>query len=264
MKNAITAREAEVHFQFDIFVPSIADEPFHQFQSIAGWINVNSKAQSKTTGTVHVSTDAYLLSLPSLLGQTLDASEYRGKTVLLELEMQCNEDDALGEAGAFVWASRQEQPNANPFPGRSTRQHGSPYVGHRVLVAKTKAANGSSSWSDSLKTERRVQRNALSADAPSRIVTVPFAVPIDADHVSFGSYSKNSEIRVSKVRFQMTDSTASPTSLQGVNDATEDMPYNVLVVPGYTIRKSPTELNFEQSVPKPAEFAARPSGSESR
>jgi len=80
----ITATDSEVHFQLDVFVPSIADEPMNTFHSMASWININ--------------------------------------------------------AGAFS--------------GRTPRQKGSPYTGHRVLHANTVAANGSSSWSDSFNAER--------------------------------------------------------------------------------------------------------------
>ena len=260
----ITARESEVLFQFDIFIPSLADGPIKAFHTVAGWVNVNADAQCQAIGSVTVRPASNSLSLPCLLGQTLDAAEYRGKTVLLELEMQCNEEAAC-QAGAFVWASRQEQATTDAYSGRMPRQHGSPYVGHRVLAAKTMAANGSSSWSESLKAERCLHLTALSAEAPSRVLTVPFEVPNDAQHLSFGCYSKNSEIRVSNVRFQVNENVASQNVSQGsVKDATEDVPYNVMVVPGYAIRRSPIELNFEQSVPKSVEFAARQGGNEVR
>jgi len=261
----INARDSEVHFQFDIFIPSLAHEPINEFHSLAGWININAGAQCKTAGSITVRPEwGFSTTLPSLFGQTLDSSEYRGKTVLLDLDVQCNNESAR-EAGAFIWASRKEQSPLDAFSGRTPRQKGSPYTGHRVLTAKTVAANGSSSWSDSFKSERLLQGHVLSADAPSRTVTVVLNVPIDAEHVSFGCYSKNSEIRVSKVRFQVTESMPAQTGLQGrIKDATEDIPFNVMVVPGCAIRKSPTELNFEQSFPKTIESAARTSGTESR
>ncbi len=258
----ITARESEVYFQFDIFIPSFADGPIRANHSVAGWINVNSDSQCKAVNSVTVRPESYFSSQPSLIGQTLDASDYRGKTVMLQLEIQCNEEAAC-EAGAFVWASRQEHGTSVAYSERTPRQQGSPYTGHRVLTAKTMAANGSSTWSESLKAERRLHLTTLSADAPSRILMVPLQVPSDAEHVSFGCYSKNSEIRVSKVRFEVKESISIQAVSQGdVMDATEHVPYNVLVVPGYAIRKSPVELNFEQSAPKAVEFAARQNESE--
>ena len=126
------------------------------------------------------------------------------------------------------------------------------------------AANGSSSWSDALKAERRLQGNELAAEAPIRKLSVPLDVPIDAEHLSFGCYSKNSDFRVSKVRFEVINRTALQTEAAGIKDATDEIPYNVMVVPGYTIRKSPIGLDFEQSDSKPVEVATRPSDTDSR
>jgi beta-lactamase regulating signal transducer with metallopeptidase domain len=260
----IAANGSEVLFQFDIFVPSLADGPMSGFRSTAGWVNINSTPKCETLGAVTVRPDFNLFSTPGLFGQTLDASEYRGKTVLLELAMQCN-DDAGSQVGAFVWASRQEKQTLDAYSGRLPRQRGSPYVGHRVLAAKSIAANGSSAWSDAFNAKKRPEGNALLPDAPNRTLTIPFTVPNDAEHLSFGCYSKNSEIRVSNMKFQVVDGVGNQSVATGiVKDATEDVPYNVLVMPGYTIRKSPAELNFEQSVPKSVEVAERPASNEKR
>ena len=260
----IAAVRSEVQFQFDIFIPSLADGPMSEFRSTAGWANINSSAKCEAVGAVTVRPELSLWSTPGLFGQTLDASEYRGKTVLLELAMQCNEE-AASQAGAFVWASCQEQPTLAAYSSRLPRQQGSPYVGHRVLAAKSTAANGSSAWSDAFNAKQRFEDIALLPDAPSRTLTVPFTVPNDAEHLSFGCYSKNSEIRISNLKFQVVDGVSNQTIATGfVKDATEDVPYNVLLVPGYTIRKSPVELNFEQSFPKSVEVAGRPAGNESR
>jgi len=91
----------------------------------------------------------------------------------------------------------------------------------------------------------------LSADAPSRTITVVLNVPQEAEHLSFGCYSKNSEFRVSKVQFQVIDNVGTQDALQStIKDATEAVPYNVMVVPSYKIRKSPIEINFEKFIPK--------------
>ncbi len=260
----ITAKGSEVLFQFDIFIPSLGDESMASFHSKAGWIKINVDATCDTTDAVKVRPAMGFSTPPSLMGQTLDASEYRGKDVLLELEMQCNQD-AASEAGAFVWASRQEPLQAEANSGRLPRQSGSPYVGHRVLAAKSVAADGSAAWTESLKSERRMERVSLLPDAPSRKLTVPFTVPSNAEHISFGFYIKNSEIRVSNVKFQVADEVANQTvSSSIVTDATADVPYNVMVVPGYTIRRFPLDLNFEQFVPNSIEFAARADGNQSR
>ncbi len=260
----ITANGSDVHFEFDIFAPSLADSSIAAFRTSAGWINFNAVAKCETDGSVTVKPEMTFSSPPRMFGQTLDASDYRGKTVLLELDMQCNED-VTNESGAFVWASRQEQSTADVYLGRTPRQQGSPYTGHRVLSAKTMAANSSSSWSDSSKVERLTVGVALSSEAPNRTLKVPFKVPNDAQHLSFGCYCKNSEIRMSNVKFEVVEDVVKQSiSQSGIMDATEDVPCNVMVVPGYTIRKLPIELNFEQSAPKSVEFAARPTGNQSR
>ena len=157
---------------------------------------------------------------------------------------------------------------------RKPRQQGSPYTHHRVLVARTQAANGTSPFSESVQTERGDQQftslnvvpyHPLSDNALSRRLTFQMVVPAEADHISFGCYSKNSEIRIRNVQLIATRSGQNDISQQSaVNDATADIPYNVLVVPGYTIRKEPTNLDFEQISTEVIRQAERPRESESR
>ena len=260
----ITVSDSQVLFQFDIFVSSLSQAGGPIAHSSAGWININARAKCESIGSVTVQPEMSFLSQPSLFGQTLNASEYLGKTVLLELEIQCNEE-ASSESGAFVLASRQEQPSVDAYAGRLPLQQGSPYVGHRVISAKSIAANGSSAWPESIQAEHRAQRNSLTSGAATRNLTIPFTVPKDSQHISFGCYSKNSEIRVSNVKFQVAEELVEQSlSTSGVTDATADIPYSVMVVPGFTIRNAPIELNFEQLERNSVETAARPTGNQTR
>ena len=257
----ITVAEEQVLFQFDLFIPSLSklDGQMASTLATAGWININTASKCEALGSITVLPEMSFTAQPSMFGQTLNAIDYRGQTVLLELEMQHNVVDA-SDCGAFVWASRKEQSNVDLYSGRVPRNQGSQYVGHRVISAKSVAANGVANWSDLLSAERRLQGVALLPDAPSRTLAIAFDVPTDAEHISFGCYSKNSEIRMSNVKFQTVDHADKRVANQGVQDATADVPYNVMVVPGYTIRKTPVELNFEKSVPRSIEFTAKPAG----
>ena len=43
----VTESESEVRFEFDVFIPSLADGPISTFHSIDSWNNINSEAKSK-------------------------------------------------------------------------------------------------------------------------------------------------------------------------------------------------------------------------
>ena len=264
----VTESESEVRFEFDVFIPSLADGPISTFHSIDSWININSEAKSKGLGSISVSTDSTFSALPSLFGQTINAANYRGKTVLLELELQCD-DEYANEAGAFVWASRHEPTSSAPFLGRKPQRQGSTYTGNRVLAAKTAAANGSALFSESMKANRRFQGIALSENAPCRTLRVLLSVPSDAEHISFGCYSKSSEVCVGKMKFLVTDEAEVKTRTPyHATDALDDVPYNILVIPGYRIGKEPSNLAFEKSNSEPTgesiRQAAQTSNTESR
>ena len=264
----VTESESEVHFEFDVFIPSLADSPISTFHSIDSWINLNSDAKSKGLGSISASPNLTFSALPFLFGQTINAADYRGKTVLLELELQCN-DAYANEAGAFVWASRHEPISSASFLGRKPRRQGSAYTGHRVLAAKTAAANGSALFSESLRATRRFQGISLSDNAPCRTLKVLLSVPSDAEHISFGCYSKSSEVCIGKVKFLVTEDAEAKTGNQyHATDALDDVPYNILVVPGYRIGQEPSNLAFEKSNSESSgesiRQAAQPSNTESR
>jgi hypothetical protein len=90
-------------------------------------------------------------------------------------------------------------------------------------------------------------------------------VPNDAEHISFGCYTKIAKLHVRDARFQSVDgleagsTAASPSKL-----ATADIPYNVMLVPDYEIRREPTNLDFSQSTIETVWEAARASNQQSR
>ena len=254
----IVENGAEVRVQFDIFVPSVSQETNKAFCTMLGWININSYPSAESNGTVS-SNVSVNVPCPSLVGQTLDAIAYRGKTVELELDIQCKEDEA-NRAGAFIWTSKKEKTTKSAFAGRTPRQQDSPFTGHRVLDAKTSAANGKSAFSESFM-DAQDGKAMLPGNAPFRTLKVQLIVPAEAEHLSFGFYSKNSQVRVRNVKLLTMESNKSGKQI-GI-DATADVPYNILVMPGYKIGSEPTNLNFESSASETVRQAAVQGAAES-
>jgi hypothetical protein len=96
-------------------------------------------------------------------------------------------------------------------------------------------------------------------------VDVQFDVPNDAEHISFGCYTKIAKLHVRDARFQIihgAETGNAPTSQSKL--ATADIPYNVMLVPGYEIRREPTNLDFSQSTIETVWQAARSSNEQSR
>lgn len=128
-----------MHFQFDVFAPSWDNgSAFAEFSSIAGWQNINGspKLHESDIPAVEITPVQNTPTLPvGLFSQTLDAGNYRGKTVAVEMEIQCHEE-SLNEAGVFVWASR----HVPQCSGRATQ--GSSNSWHPV--AQGLGADGSS------------------------------------------------------------------------------------------------------------------------
>jgi beta-lactamase regulating signal transducer with metallopeptidase domain len=250
---------AEVRAQFDIFVPSVSQELVKANSKLLGWIDINSYVTAEANGTVSCNASDMVVSFPSLVGQTLDAANYRGKTVELVLDVQCKEDEA-NRTGAFIWTSKKETIDKTTLAGRTPRQQDSTFSGHRVLVAKTLAANGASAFSESLEMARHDGKTLLPEDAPFRTLKVQVTVPAKAEHLSFGFYNKNSQVRVRNVKLLTNENNQSskPTGI----DATADVPYNILVMPGYKIGSEPTNLNFESLASETVRQAARPDHAE--
>jgi hypothetical protein len=249
-----------VVFQFDIFAPSIENGSAFAFVNrIVGWQSLDFGSlpivHGSDTPVVEVGPDDNGMRLPGLFSQTLDATIYRGKTVSLEMEIQCN-DQFLDQSGAFLWASRHEEVRRVSYGDRKPLKMGSPYTGHRMLAARTNACDGVSTLHNALEATRTIVNG--SQDGTWRTVSVAIDVPEDAEHLSLGCYTKNAIIQMRNVRFQATDRSvkALPTRMTG-HDALADMPYNVLIVPGYEIRKEPTNLNLQATSAEPIRAASQ-------
>ena len=255
-----TTQGSEVVLQFDIFVPSFENgSAFAYVNRIVGWQSLEFNSlpivQASDVPVVEVSPNEFGRELPGLFSQTLDATNYRGKTVSLQMDIKCN-DPFLDQAGAFLWASRHEEVSRVSYGDRKPLKAGSPYTGHRMLAAKTNACDGVSPLRKALETVRMIATG--SHDGTWRTVLVAIDVPEDAEHLSLGCYTKNATIQMRNVRFQATNRSvkALPANMTG-HDALADMPYNVLIVPGYEIRKEPTNLNFEATSTEPIRAASQ-------
>ena len=87
------------------------------------------------------------------------------------------------------------------------------------------------------------RKTLIPEDAPFRSLKVQMTVPADAEHLSFGFYNKNSQVRVKNVKLLAIENNKSSKRIGF--DATTEVPYNILVMPGYKIGSEPSNLNFE-------------------
>jgi hypothetical protein len=247
----ITTHNNEVHLQFDVFAPSLDNGSiFAEFSSIVGWQNINAgpTIHEADRPYVEITPNDNAPTLPGLFSQTLDAGNYCGKTVSLEMEIQCHEE-SLSDAGAFLWASRKEAVDPAQTEGRKPIRARSPYVGHRMMAAVTNACDGVSTFRSAW--EAKYSELRRPEDMQWRKVVVQMEVPHDADHLSFGCYSKNNVIRMRNVDLRIIAPNTSPSSTAALGqDALANMPYNVLIVPGQEIRSEPLNLRLTD---KPAE-----------
>jgi beta-lactamase regulating signal transducer with metallopeptidase domain len=276
----------EVSLTFDIFAPSLRSHQLISCFQTEGWINLGlsstalaseALAESDSTKSINatvngspVKTGATLTpqgttqTMPNLFGQTLDATSYRGKTVRFSVDVQCDEGYE-NQAGVFVLASRQESVVPLVGPERVPMAKSSPYVAHRTLAAVSSAADGRSAFSEAIQAKRQEAFVEPSTSATWKQLYVQFEVPNDAEHISFGCYTKIAKLHVRDARFWIvdgteTDSTAAlPSKL-----ATSDIPYNMMLVPGYEIQREPTNLDFVKSTIETVWEAARASNQQSR
>ena len=243
----VTTRGSEVRFEFDLFVPSFdSGAAMQELSSIVGWQNINAAVLFNDTDTPYVEMmpSDVAPTLPSLFSQTLDASNYVGKTITLEMELQCHED-SQASAGAFIWASRQEAIAQNAYADRKPLRNHSPYAGHRMLAARTTACDGVATFRDAWKTAYRVPQDP--AEANWRKVAVRLEVPQDAQHLSFGCYSKVDLIRVRNVQLRtIAPAGASAQQVQLGTDALADLQYNILIVPGQVPHAESQNLGFTE------------------
>lgn len=202
--------------------------------------------------------------MPNLFGQTLDATSYRGKTVRFSVDVQ-GDERYENQAGVFALASRQEGVVPWVGPERVPLIKSSPYVAHRTLAAVSSAADGLSAFSEAIQSKRQEAFVEPSTSAAWKQLNVQFDVPNDAEHISFGCYTKIAKLHVRDARFQIihgAETGNTPASQSKL--ATADIPYNVMLVPGYEIRREPTNLDFSQSTIETVWQAARSSNEQSR
>jgi hypothetical protein len=194
--------------------------------------------------------------MPCLFSQTVDASDYRGKTITFEVDMQCNEQ-ASDKVGVFAWASRSRAMESDLYGDRQPIRRGSPYVGHRTLAAMTNACDSNALFRSAMEFGHDPVVFTKFTD-PWRTVAVDLDVPIDADHVSFGCYTKSAIVHVRNVRFRVNESTekGSEQASRG-KDALADMPFNMLITPGYEIRKEPINMSFDTVPAAPLQQASQ-------
>lgn len=258
----------EVAFSFDIVAPSFDNQSAFAFVNrfYRGWkiMHFSGLANAPTSAekVAYVMPNDDHPKMPGLFSQTIDAKSYRGKKVTFDIDMQCDEQ-GYTNSGAFVWASRHEEVSQQIYGDRKPMKSGAAYTNHRMLVARTRAMDGVSTFRVAMDAERtRVQatndgswrtdgRTSLQArpqanDKESwQTVTVSLLVPEDAEHLSFGCYSKNRIVKVRNGNFKVSDAdrAAIESDVLGY-DAVSDVPYNLLIVPGYQIESVPSNLDF--------------------
>jgi beta-lactamase regulating signal transducer with metallopeptidase domain len=276
----------EVSLTFDVFAPSLRSHQLISCFQTEGWINLGlsstalaseALAESDSTKSINATVNGSPVkigatltpqettqTMPNLFGQTLDATSYRGKKVRFSVDVQCDERYE-NQAGVFVLASRQESVVPLVGPERVPMTKSSPYVAHRTLAAVSSAADGRSAFSEAIQAKRQEAFVEPSTSATWKQLYVQFEVPNDAEHISFGCYTKIAKLHVRDARFQSVDSleagstAASPSKL-----ATADIPYNVMLVPGYEIQREPTNLDFVKSTIETVWEAARANNQPSR
>ncbi|XZE19053.1 M56 family metallopeptidase [Pirellulaceae bacterium SH449] len=246
----VASSDSQVVVHFDIVLPSLDNSSIiANLNRIAGWqsfvMSQFPAISQAAPATVTVGPAEGTYEMPAIFSQTLDAENYRGKTVRLELDIQCNEE-ALDRAGVFAWASRYEAPiRVAPEHLTPLRNH-SPYVGHRNLSARYVSCDGHSSI------EKAIVENSTpavaSSDAMWRTVSIELEVPMEAEHISFGCCTSGVLVNIRNVHFGIISSSSKDAAggLRG-RDLLNEIPYNPLVVPGHDIRKEPFNLDFTQT-----------------
>ncbi len=260
----ITTHNSEVHFQFDIFSPTTDDgSALSNLSLIEGWQNVNSYVELHEAELpfVELTPSDVMPTFPSLFSQTLDARNYCGKNVCLDLEIQCNEE-GLHQAGLFIWASRHEAIASPVGSDRKPIRSESPYVGHRLIAARTIACDGASTLRHAWETP--YSQPSAPDDNSWRKVSLQFDVPRNAQHLSFGCYSKKDIIRLRQANLRTKDPREnSPQTVASGHDALADIAYNFLVVPGQSFAQEPINLNFSNQRPEHLRQASQ-SGTKTR
>ncbi|MCU0719876.1 MAG: M56 family metallopeptidase [Pirellula sp.] len=284
---AIAVQGNEVAFSFDIFAPSFDNQSAFAFVNrfYRGWqiMHFSGLANEPTSAekVAYVMPNDDHPKMPGLFSQTIDAKSYRGKKVTFDIEMQCDEQ-GYANSGAFVWASRHEEVNQQIYGDRKPIKSGAAYTNHRMLAARTKAMDGVSTFRAAMDAERtRVEatndgsgrtdgRTSLQArpntneDGGWQKVTVSLMVPEDAEHLSFGCYSKNRIVKIRNGNFTVSDADKAGSESDALGyDAVSDVPFNLLIVPGYQIESSPSNLDFSVSPSTSVGVAEQPAKTDS-
>ncbi len=245
---AIAIRGNEVVFSFDIFAPSFDNQSAFAFVNrfYRGWqiMHFSGLANAPTSAekVAYVMPNDDHPKMPGLFSQTINAKSYRGKKVTFEIDMQCDEQ-GYANSGAFVWASRHEEVSMQVYGDRKPTKSGGVYTNHRMLAARTMAMDGVSTFRSAMDAERASVQ--ATSDGSWQKVTVSLLVPEDAEHLSFGCYSKNRIVKVRNGNFKVSDVDKAGSEGDGLgSDAVSDVPFNLLVVPGYQIESTPSNLDF--------------------
>ena len=281
---------SEVSLTFDIFAPSLRSHEMISCSQTEGWINLGLSSAALASDAVEggeslmsinaetnitavkkgvtLTPQGTTQTMPNLFGQTLDATSYRGKTVRFSVDVQ-GDERYENQAGVFVLASCQESVVPLVGPERVPKIQSSPYVAHRTLAAVSLAADGRSEFREAIQAKRQVAFVEPSASAIWKQLSVQFDVPTDAEHISFGCYTKIAKLQVRAAGFQVVEGVAASQAARSqMKNATADIPYNVLIMPGYEVRREPSNLDFQELSRAASESsvreAARPSRDESR
>ncbi|MFN7840305.1 MAG: hypothetical protein ACK5YR_15680 [Pirellula sp.] len=108
-------------------------------------------------------------------------------------------------------------------------------------------ATNDGSWRTDSRTSLQARPNTNDGGGWQK-VTVSLMVPQDAEHISFGCYSKNRIVKVRNGNFKVSDADKAEIESEALGyDAVSDVPFNLLIVPGYKIESAPSNLDFSDS-----------------
>jgi hypothetical protein len=159
-------------------------------------------------------------SVGGFLAQTIDAKSYRGKRVRLVAELGTH-PDASDRAGVFLWTSGQQD---------------------QSLTFDSRSIDGKSNM-PKLMTVLNRQDYLHDTEVQWRTTSIEIYVPADSRVLSFGAYTKNADLRVRNVQFEIIDDEDGAASTEK-----PWLPYNLFVIPGHEIPSAPRNLDFSEPV----------------
>jgi hypothetical protein len=187
---------------------------------VPGWFPcVEDKVQAipDATNTVRLSGEPFG-SLGGFLPQSIDAKTYRGKRVRLIAELGTH-PEAGDRAGLFLWTSGQLD---------------------QTLTFNSRSINGKSNIPKQMTVMNR-QDYLHDTEVKWQATSIELNVPTNSQVLSFGAYTKNADVRIRDVRFEIIgdEDTA-------VSDETPWLPSNPFIVPGFEIPSVPRNLDFSE------------------